>query len=296
MPLNILHVTEAAVGGVVSVLEELLPIQCGTPGVASVSLLAPHRALTAFEAEPVRCLPFGFKARSPAGIVQLTRRIRQAIDANPPDILHLHSSFAGLAGRLALVGMRHRPGVIYCAHAWSFARTGQGLSNSIARLIERRLANRTDRILCVSEGDRQAGIRIGIAPGKLDLVYNGIRDLPYKLAIPAREHWPGPGLKLLFIGRYDRQKAYDVLMRSMEQLGLRASLLSVGDFAGDSPQTLRCPDNVRRLGWVPRHEIPALLGAADIVVMPSRWEGLPMAGIEAFRSGKGVVGSAHPLL
>jgi glycosyltransferase involved in cell wall biosynthesis len=290
MPVDILHVTETSIGGVVSVLEELLPLQAADKRFGRVMLLAPPSALAAFHGKGIDCFPIDFNVRSVGGLYRLRKLIAQKLGEASPHILHLHSSFAGMAGRPLVRAAKRKPVIIYCAHAWSFARKGHKLANLTAKIVERLLARTTDRIICVSEGDRRAALGIGLPEQQLAVVLNGIADVPPPAASEVMR-WPGDGVKLLFIGRYDEQKAYDVLMQAMAKLGGHASLLSVGDFADGAKQHVPAPANVRRLGWLPRAQIPNLLAQADILVMPSRWEGLPMAAIEAFRAARGVIGT-----
>jgi glycosyltransferase involved in cell wall biosynthesis len=60
----------------------------------------------------------------------------------------------------------------------------------------------------------------------------------------------------------------------------------VGGDADDSP-----PENVQVAGWLSRPRIAGLLAAADVLVMPSRWEAFPFVALEAMRAGVAVIAS-----
>jgi glycosyltransferase involved in cell wall biosynthesis len=100
---------------------------------------------------------------------------------------------------------------------------------------------------------------------------------------------------VLAVGRLTPQKGFDLLLEAMTILGDRepAPLLVI---AGDGPQAARLAarsaalgSDVRFLGL--RADIPALLAAADVVAVPSRWEGQPLIVQEALRAGRPLVAS-----
>jgi glycosyltransferase involved in cell wall biosynthesis len=291
MPMRVLHVTEAPVAGVVSMLEEIVPWQHSTPRIGRVVILAPSAALVGITASD-SALPFDFEARNLRGIFRLARIIAATVDAESPDIVHLHSTFAGLAGRMALGWRRKRPRIIYCAHGWSFVRRASWFADFVARQTERRLSSVTDCIVCVSHGDRDAALAIGIAPGRCRVVLNGI-GAATPLETLATPDWPAPGLRLIFIGRFDRQKGHDILVDAMRRVRTPLAMLSIGA-SSETLSALDLPANMRILGWTPRDAVQSLLARADAVVMPSRWEGLPMVAIEAMRAGVAVIAAAIP--
>ncbi|MBD2848586.1 glycosyltransferase family 4 protein [Paenibacillus sp. IB182496] len=100
-----------------------------------------------------------------------------------------------------------------------------------------------------------------------------------------------PPIRLLYIGRFDRQKGFDVLMDTFRGADFPGvSLQLVGDAVLGG---LACdiPDGVTRLGWVPNAEIGRCIDACDALVVPSRWEGFGIVAIEALRGGKPVIAS-----
>ena len=98
---------------------------------------------------------------------------------------------------------------------------------------------------------------------------------------------------MLFVGRLDLQKGVDLLLRDFALLKpRRATQTLVGAKIVDN-RDLVVPPEVELLGWVPRETLPAMFGNFDAVVMPSRWEGMPLLAIEALRSGCPLICSNH---
>ena len=87
-----------------------------------------------------------------------TARLARVIRRVDPDIVHLHSSKAGLAGRLALRGRRP---TIFTPHAWSFLHGGRATKRG-ARAWERYAARWTDLVVCCSAGEQARGERAGV--------------------------------------------------------------------------------------------------------------------------------------
>ncbi|KJC49536.1 glycosyl transferase [Bradyrhizobium sp. LTSP885] len=287
--MKILHVAETVRGGIASYLNELHPQQRASFGAGNVHYVVPsdHRD-DLVGIEDAEITTFDRSGRSVSGLFQMLRATLQAIDVMQPDIVHLHSSFAGLVLRPALALRSRRPRVIYCPHGWAFSRETSRLSHQVTKAIENLLARTSDRIICISGDEHNEATRAGIAPDRLSLVHNGIsRNRPLPKAIAAS--WPSTKTKVLFIGRLDRQKGYDLLVdaaRSLEDvLDVRiVGAAVIGKFDGS-----KVPSNVSLLGWLNRQQIEAQLDAADIVVIPSRWEGFGLVALEAMRAEKPIL-------
>ena len=100
--------------------------------------------------------------------------------------------------------------------------------------------------------------------------------------------WPSGERRLLFVGRFDRQKGIDVLFNALTTLDD-----SFAYVIGDSlhARVADLPANARCVGWKSGAELEAYYASADVVVMPSRWEGLPLVGLEAMRAGRAIIAS-----
>lgn len=293
-PLKIVHVAETVRGGIASYLRDLIPLQVQTFGPGRIAVIVPAEQITDLML-PEGIEIHGFhadyrstKKRALNGL-RLAAATARLLRYRPAENLHIHSTFAGLSVR-ALTALRHqRPQIIYCPHGWAFMRKSP--LNRIARQIERYLSRWTDHIVCVSEHERMVALEARIPSEKLVLIRNGI-----PIQAPEAADIPSPWvednrLKLLFLGRFDRQKGIDTLIEAMRPMGEHAFLCAAGGSVVDEQVPRQLPDNVRLLDWQPPTHISALLALCDALVMPSRWEGMPLTAIEAMRAGRAIIGS-----
>jgi glycosyltransferase involved in cell wall biosynthesis len=289
-PLKVLHVAQTAQGGVGSYLEEIMPLQAQTYGPDCIRAVLPAEHAAAFPGLLPTWLST-FTAPGAGRLLSTWRMTTLAIEIVRqwrPDVVHLHSTFAGLALRpvLQLFG---RTLVVYCAHGWSFDRHAGRSQVRLFGLMERVLARLCNRIVCVSRKDYERGSSAGIPGSMMSVVLNGIADHPLASTSRRSDMWPDTGLKILFVGRLDAQKGVDVLLSAMQQLGARGFAVIVGSSIVGRPAAASTPANVKVLGWLPREQIEQLYASADVLVMPSRWEGLPIVALEAMRAGLPVI-------
>lgn len=285
--MKILHVCETLPGGPASYFEEVLPYQTSLYGAENIMLLIPEEQLSQVSPDYRGLIKsYAKSGRNIRSFLALALAIRSAIRIHNPSIIHLHSSFAGAVGRIVPAGVRHRPKVIYCAHGWSFDRPPKPPWTHIWMLIERVLARSTDLIVNVSPHEARLLLKNGFSLERVTLVENGVKDLPNPaedVVLSARES--SAAVSLLFVGRMDEQKGFDLLLEELEDVDPgRASLTVAGSaIIGERALSLNAP--IKFLGWISRDQVNAQLQEADAVVLPSRWEGMPIAAIEAFRMG-----------
>jgi glycosyltransferase involved in cell wall biosynthesis len=204
-----------------------------------------------------------------------------------PDIVHAHSTFAGVTARLIgpLLGAR----VVYCPHGWAMDREQRGVASRFVAAIEKRLSSLSDAIVAISLHERQTGLNIGIKPDKLVMIANGLRPSPPPFP---PESWEDPRLKVLFVGRLDRQKGVDILLEAVRPLQKEVTLRIVGDvIVGGQPDACATLSNVSCCGWLKPAAVASQMSACDVVVVPSRWEGFGYVALEAMRLGKPVLAS-----
>ena len=300
MPRTVLHISQPVDGGVPKLLLDLARDQVGRGWqvvVAAPSGLA--RAARARGAEAVEWR----SSRSPnVETVREARALGRQIREIDPDLVHLHSSKAGLAGRLALRGTRP---TVFQPHAWSFDAV-DGPIGTAAAAWERFAARWAHAIVCVSESERERGLRAGVR--------GNYRVIPLGLDL---DEWPLPGEQerhrarerlgldaaplAVCIGRLSRQKGQDVLVEAWPRVAARlpaARLVLVGDGPEYEQLAARAPSSVQLAGH--RDDTREWIVAADVVVVAARWEGLSYVMLEALATGRSVaatdVGGAREAL
>ena len=286
--LRILHVSQPAEAGVATVVTALVKDQDQRGHDVQVACRPGSALATQIQQLGVVVHPWpAVRSLGPSAVAE-TYRLRHIVDRVDPDVVVLHSAKAGLTGRLALRGSRC---TVYVPHAWSFeAATGPLSTASTWWEI---LAGRwTDVVVCVSEDERERGASVGIAAA-MEVVPNGV-DIEARVPrprVPARRKL---GLSehptVVCVGRLARQKGQDLLLRAWPWVQAelpQARLVLVGDGPDRVALGAVAPAGVLFAGA--RDDVDDFLAAADVVVLPSRWEASPLVALEAMAAGRAVV-------
>jgi glycosyltransferase involved in cell wall biosynthesis len=218
------------------------------------------------------------------------RALRRIVDEVGPDVVHLHSSKAGLAGRVALRGRRP---TIFQPHAWSFLAV-HGATRVAAVTWERWAARWAAAVVCGSEAERAAGERAGIR-AEWRVVPNAVdvdRFSPGDQAEARRQlGLPLDPPLVVCAGRLAvAQKGQDVLLRAWPAVADRcpgARLVLVGDGPDRAGLEAQAPPSVAFAGE--QDGMATWFRAADVVVQPSRYETLSLSVLEAMACGRPVV-------
>ncbi|MYS52422.1 glycosyltransferase, partial [Streptomyces sp. SID6013] len=283
---RVLHLTQPVDGGVARVVADLTRAQLAAG--LRVTVACPEGEF----ADRLRALGADVRnwpaTRSPGPAVTAeVRRLVRVIEEVRPDLVHAHSAKAGLAGRLAVRG---RIPTVFQPHAWSFEAVG-GAAGRLALGWERWAERWAARTVCVSEAERLRGVRAGLR-GPWAVIPNGIdlarfdadapANTPEHPADPAgvrRRHDIAPHAPLVVcVGRLCRQKGQDLLLSAWEPVLDRvpgARLVLVGDGPDRARLAARAPASVIFAGTVA--DAAVWYRAADLVVLPSRWEGMALA-------------------
>lgn len=297
-PLRILHVAESARGGVGTYLNQTLPDFADALSDAGISsdmrlvMPAEHRFMLP-RVEDHIIQTYSRDGRGVLALGRLALATWRELRRFRPDIVHLHSTLSGAIVRPMLLVSRllfSTPrAVIYSPHGWAFQITGSALRQRAIVIIERVLSLMTDQIIVLSEAERQECLALGFSPDKLRLVYNGVQS---KMVSVDPAPWPDTRLKVFFVGRFDRQKGLDTLMAAARLVPDRMCVRCAGaSVVGDDSTQDVSPPNVELLGWMNEDQIERQFAAADIVAIPSRWEGFGLVAAEAMRAGLPVVAS-----
>jgi glycosyltransferase involved in cell wall biosynthesis len=98
-------------------------------------------------------------------------------------------------------------------------------------------------------------------------------------------------LRLVFVGRLDRQKGFDIFMNALERIKRKVEVHIFGEKVLKDSAVWSVPDWVHMHGWQSFDAIEPYLTSCDALVMSSRWEGLPLTAVEAMRASRAVVAS-----
>lgn len=215
------------------------------------------------------------------------RYILNAIELFKPDLIAAHSSKTGILARLA--SKITQVPCVFTAHGWSFTTGIPEPNRTVYRWLEKLTASLANKIICVSEYDRQIGLKAGMNSQQLQTVHNGMQEIGAQLrANPAQ----GQSIKVAMVARFDRQKDHLTLVKAFKDLN--AELILVGD----GPSLPQIRDQVNQLGMEHqvsflgfRQDIAEILAQVQVYALISNWEGLPCTIIEAMRAGLPVVAS-----
>ena len=220
--------------------------------------------------------------------------LRRLIRAEAPDIIHAHAPISGFLARLAGWSLGHRR-IAYTCHGYVFNQRGSLARRGLGLAVEWLGGRMTDVYLTVSRADAEDARRFGIFPTPV-AIGNGRDPTQFRpdpaarASIRAELGVPAGRVVVIIVSRVVREKGYVELLAAMRAVD--AELWVVGtrlpsDRGEDLAPYFAGAQAVRRLGY--RADVPALLAAADIFVLPSYFEALPMSVIEAMLTGLPVV-------
>lgn len=289
--MRIIHAAETIKGGVATVMRQLVEAQLATEKENEVTCIVPHDQRQELKSVgDQNLILYTRKGRGFSSFLNFFFLFIRTVFKESPDIVHLHSTFSGVLGRIALILLRpfRRPKVVYCPHAFSFLMQLSSKKRKLYSRIEKFLSRYTDVIICVSEYERRKAQEAGLPAKKLKVVHNGVakQDLtpitlnPYNVNV----------FNVLFVGRFDFQKGFDVLGELMRMLeGKPFHLTAVGGAVHDEVFDIENMPQTTFTGWLDSDALAPYFTHADVLVMPSRWEGFGMVPLEAMSYGLPVI-------
>lgn len=226
----------------------------------------------------------------PATDIRAVFTIARMIHTYGIELLHCHSSKAGIIGRLAA----KKAGIpaIFTAHGWAFTDGVSPKKRKLYRAIEKMMAPLASRIITVSEYDREIAIAAGVGRAdRMVAIQNGMPVLP---ALDRPVRGADAPLRLIMVARIDAQKNQAQLLRALGEVksgNWRLSLVGAGadDALRQIAQDHGIADKVDFLGQ--RSDVPELLASHDVFCLITNWEGFPLTIVEAMRAGMPVIAS-----
>ncbi len=235
-------------------------------------------------------LPNLVRPLHPIADVRAYGEIRALIEQRKPDIVHCHSSKAGLLGRLA--AQREHVPVVFTVHGWAFEDGISPFRRAVGLVAEHaaRRACKNQHIITVADADRELALRKKVMnPASMTTIHNGIADSDLR-ADPAQSG----EARIVMVARFSTQKDHQTLFKALAGVAEPFKLTLVGHGPGfegaqAAARDAGLPSQVEFLGN--RRDVPDILAESQIFVLSTNWEGFPISILEAMRAGLPVVAS-----
>ena len=218
------------------------------------------------------------------------REIRAHLEDLKPDLLSLHSSKAGILGRI-IAAIDKIPST-FTAHGWAFTDGVSPKKQFIYKIIERITALLPTRLIAVSHYDCGIALKHKVCkPEKITAIQNGMPDIAPELFADASQSPP----RLIMVARFKAPKDHKALVQALGELKeLPWELLLVGEGETQAEvakeiQQLDLDDKVKLLGH--RDDVDKLLARSQVFILISHWEGFPLTILEAMRAKLPVIAS-----
>ncbi|MBK3493730.1 glycosyltransferase family 4 protein [Viridibacillus sp. YIM B01967] len=214
--------------------------------------------------------------------------IRANLRRIKPDVVALHSSKAGVVGRLAAFSLKIP--TVFTAHGWAFTEGVKPLKRLLFQYIEKVLARKTSRIIAVSNYDCELAIQKKVVKKtKITTIHNGIQS------IEEPSYFQNKVPKIVMVARFEHPKRQDLLVEvlsTMKEMEWELVFIGDGREIEAVKELTKQRDIAHRVTFLgSRDDIEVQLSYADLFVLLSNFEGLPIAILEAMRAGLPVIAS-----
>lgn len=229
------------------------------------------------------------------------KEVRALIKKYNPDIIYAHSSKAGAIARVADIGIKNR--CVYNPHGWAFNMRCSAKKKAMYTAIEKIAAPFCDKIICISEAEKQSALDKKICrEDKLQVIFNGVDIEAYEEGIHGAVKRkdlsiPEDAFVVGMVGRMSPQKAPDVFVKMAKQVKdavPNAQFIIVGNGNQEAEIRKYAEDNgfsasLHITGWVDNPM--SYVELFDVACLLSRWEGFGLALPEYMMAGKPIVAS-----
>lgn len=290
-PVKVLHFVTGGFSGATQVAIDLCEAALRTPGMEVMLVLRRKRSTRMERVDPLRARGLQVRVVSNWLHVLTVWELRKIICAWRPDVVFAHGFSDHIWGRQAAAA-EGVPRIFHVEHNTRERYTRRRLAQALA------LAPHTQASIGVSEGVRTSLIERGFPPAQCIAIPNGIalERFPDSL-LPVR--WQSREPAILMASRFARQKDHASLIHALALLrerGLAPTLYLAG--VGSQRLLRKAQVLAQRLGVLPQvrflgnvADLPERLAATQVFVLSTRWEGMPLALVEAMAAGCACIGS-----
>ncbi len=232
----------------------------------------------------VKVVELAWEGRTVSAQIRAARALRQICRERKPDVIHLHSSFAGAVGSLAIAGMAP---TVYTPHAYSFLGARSRLRRMLYRAAESFIARRVTMVGAVSESEARLARELGAR--SVEVIPNGVPELDHP-----RSGTPSPNGRptVVSIGRIVPQRRPSETARILASV---TDIAEIGWIGGPGPDESLTREvqalGVPVTGWLDREEAVDRLSRATVLLNWSAWDSHPLGVLEAMAFNVLVIGS-----
>lgn len=277
---TILHIAEAFGGGIVTFLANLANQQAEHYNVIIVHGIRPetHKNYKDFFDDRIKLIKAeNFRQNINLGAeMKALKELRGLIKQYKPDVIHMHSSQAGVLGKVASIGYNCKK--VYSPHGFSFLREDVSVwKRKVFMSLEKVFASFDCTMVASSASEYEVAKRL---TKKTILIQNGICSDSLKPFEHIQPNNTVPTVGMVGRAMYQKNPAmFNEIATRMPHLHFEW----IGD--GILREQLKAP-NIHVVGWGPREEALEYLANCDIYIMTSLWEGMPLSLLEAMYLGK----------
>ena len=293
-PGRVLIVSQATVDGVAICVRDLIQAAV-SEGYAVTVACPPDGDLPGWARQRrARCERIDMRrAPHPSDILAILR-IRRLVREHA--LVHLHSSKAGAVGRIALASLgRRRPPSVFTPHGWSWLVGGR--MEPAYRLFERIMLPVTTAVVAVSAEERSNGLAVlGPRAARIRVISNGVDVGRFRPDGPVAGRPADP--LVVSVGRLCHARGPDLAVAALALMRTPAARLRL---VGDGEDRAAVGMQVQALGLSGRVELTGFrqdpapdFRAADVVIVPSRYDGMALVLLEAMACGAAVVATQVP--
>lgn len=203
-----------------------------------------------------------------------------------PDIIHCNATTGAIVG--AICGFLTHTKTIYTVHGWPFTDGISKNKQNFYKVLEFLICSVFKKIICVSENDRQIGIKaLPMYKNKMVTIHNGISDIADEFK---KKEFSKDKLRIVMISRFCPQKDPYTLIKAVDQLNkeglnIELDLFGYGEELDKVLSIIKGTNcsNIQYKGEI--SDVTPILKNYDVYALISNWEGLPIGIIEAMRAG-----------
>ena len=256
--MKVTHITECWVGGLSTYMKSLIEYQLESNEFEEISLIYSSNRTTVnlqdFFTKNKKLKLYSYNSsRNPLKFYSIAKEINSHVQHIKPDIIHLHSTFAGVYGRII---KNKIPGkIVYCAHGWAFTQKIGLIKQYIYAKIEKYLARNTNAIINISRYESEKASSFNVSCPINVTILNGVNDTCKSLDNLKIKNDHNK-INIGFIGRLDYQKGFDLIEPFFRELiSNDIHLYVIGEPEREDKILYAECTNITYLGWIDNQKI-----------------------------------------